>query len=182
MYAIPKRTREWLNITGGKLMDSLSHGFWTYYALQKKPFRWSAAIGGMLPDTSMYVFAGYLWGLGQFSILKPWLPQLYRYPAMTVSGSILHSIAVWIVVLLVGLVLGKGWVHWVAIGALGHIAIDMMTHKKFMDQYFWPYSDKRIQGLVDYHDPWFLLINWALIAGLVLSRLFFRDKKQVPTK
>ena len=161
-------------------MDTLSHGFWTYYMVRHQPLRCSAAIGGVAPDSFMYVFAGNLWLTGKFTITKHWLPQLFSQPTMWTMDSIFHSVPIWLSMLILAILLKKDWCIWTAFGGLGHIAVDMATHKQYIDGFFMPIYTYTFPGFVDYHTPLFTAIDCTAIFFAVLYA--YASKKFNPGK
>ncbi len=167
-------------------MDILSHALWSSIAAKTANKRhatkidpWWAGFWGAFPDLISFAplalvvifqtisgasFRSFQHssGIGQFTGLL--------YPA---SHSIIIFLAVFLIIWLV-----RHAPAWVMGGWALHIILDIGTHPEefYPTRFLWPLSDIHFGG-ISWRTPWFLLLDYALLA---LCFFLFRKEKGAP--
>jgi len=112
----------------------------------------AAAVGGLVPDLSLYVLAGgaiFLMGIPPGTVFG----QLYFSPGWQAIFAVDHSIPLWASLLVVMLALRSA--PGTAFGASGllHALIDFGVHHDDARRQLWPLSDYVFRSPVSYWDP-----------------------------
>lgn len=180
-------------------MNTIHHGFWTYFVLRKRKEVVKYAIfGSIFPDLIYYIMFFYILifgdvfsaqaiqDLGWGGVIHDLAHALFAHPVVDVLRKAAHSIFVW------GLVYGailfyKGWRlnRWTAFmyGWLGHVIIDLLTHVEDAVPVFYPVSDLIIRGPVSYWDRNHYGAEFSLINTiLVIIAIFYLVIKKVNAK
>ncbi|WP_281658473.1 metal-dependent hydrolase [Halobacillus sp. Cin3] len=173
-------------------MNTLHHGYWTFFATRKKKYTGWFVFGSILPDIVYYVMFLYLsvsrraWEVADdenpMRSLFHLVYDLFEHPVVFILRQAGHSVFVWAVVFVVLLVWkGRKLNAWTALayGWLGHIVLDLLTHVEDAVPMFYPVSSYTFRGPVsywddDYHAAAFSLVNTTLI---VLSLIYMFVKK-----
>jgi hypothetical protein len=164
-------------------MNTLHHGFWTYFLLRKKEYlvKWFV-IGAIAPDVIYFIMFLYM-GI-QKGILSPelfanlvklpmfgfssdmsnmaltqlhdFILEMFELPIVVILRFAGHSLVVWSIVF--GLVLWRTGLKLSPLKALiwgwtGHILTDFLTHVTDATPIFWPLSDIIIRGPISYWNP-----------------------------
>lgn len=165
-------------------MNTLHHGFWTYFVLRKRrELVKYAIVGSVFPDLVYYIMFFYilLFGdvfslqaiqdIGWGGVIHDLAHALFAHPVVEVLRQTAHSVLVWGIAFVV-VTLVKGWRlnKWSAFiyGWGGHVVVDLLTHVEDAIPIFYPVSDLIISGPVsywdrDYYGAEFSLINTILV-------------------
>jgi hypothetical protein len=180
-------------------MNTLHHGFWTYFFFRKKKHlvKW-LVFGAVAPDL-IYFIMFLVMGIQQ-GILKPgifldlfklpmfgfssnmsnmalaelhdFILEMFRHPLVEVLRYIGHSLFVW------GIIFGllsfkKGWrlspFMAFLLGWIGHIITDLLTHVTDATPIFYPISDLIIRGPISYWNPSYFGQEFNLINNLLFA-------------
>lgn len=173
-------------------MDTLSHGLWSLalfkllnLKFKKNKFNvWNAAFFGIFPDVFAFVIP---YSVFLFIFLFQGRLSIVNFEAMTESFpyyniinllyNISHSIIIFIIVfILVWLIFKKP--IWVMFGWLLHIIIDIPTHLigYFPTPMFWPISNFKINGIIYWREPLFMIIDIVLL--ITAYTVFFLIEKK----
>lgn len=173
-------------------MDIISHALWSGALFKsinikskKRKFNfWWAGFWGTFPDVFAFIipyiifFAIIIFQSG-FSISN--LSTAIESPPYSAIVEMLynisHSIIIFaIVFLLVWLIFRKP--IWILFGWLLHILIDIPTHTigHFATPMFWPISNFKINGLIYWREPLFIIIDIVLLI-LVYTWIFSKERK-----
>jgi hypothetical protein len=174
-------------------MDIISHGLWAgalskIVKLKKRKFNfWFAAFWGMFPDIFAFVIPFIIWIFALlFGIVS--LPDSINlgatpstfpyYNIIEILYNISHSLIIFSgIFLLVYLIFQKP--IWIMFGWLLHILIDMFTHirEHFPTPILWPLSNFKINGLIYWRNPWFMVGDVVLLI-IVYCIIFLRKKRK----
>jgi hypothetical protein len=177
-------------------MDIISHALWSSalfksinLKLKKKRFNfWWAAFWGTFPDVFAFVIPYIIFFIiiisqNGFNIKN--LITTIKSPAyesiIVILYSISHSLVIFaIVFLLVWLIFRKP--IWILFGWLLHILIDIPTHTigHFATPMFWPISNFKINGLIYWREPLFMIID--IIALIIVYWIILRKERQLKNK
>jgi len=138
----------------------------------------AAFLGGLLPDVSLYVMAG--WALFIQGIAPQTVFHVYFFsPEWMRVFAVDHSIPIWGMALGVGLWLKRDWLIAFSGAGLPHVGSDFLVHHDDARPQFWPLSDWIFRGPVSYWDDryygqYFAPFEMVLALGLcvVLWRRF----------
>ena len=175
-------------------MDILSHTLWAAAGatVVKRKFAPSfpvraTAFFGVFPDLFAFT-ALFFWIIGRFFLGHFGIPELPALPIaepvsetapiLRVSAflyTLSHSAVVFVIVAAIAY-LSRRRVPWSLSGWLLHIVIDIFTHSyhSYPTPVLWPISVWKFNGL-PWHEPWFMLVNYAALAGAYLG-LFEREQ------
>ncbi|WP_176140557.1 zinc dependent phospholipase C family protein [Halobacillus salinus] len=172
-------------------MNTLHHGYWTFFATRKQKYVGWFIFGSILPDIIYYVMFLYLAvERNALQVLDDPNPlrslfymsfDLFDYPVVIILRQVGHSLFVWGMFFLIIFVWkGRGLSKWTALayGWLGHVVIDILTHANDAVPMFYPISAYTFHSPISYWDDdhyagIFNLINTTLIL-LSLLYLFLR--------
>jgi len=174
-------------------MDIISHALWSSalfksfnLKLKKKKFNlWKAGIFGMFPDIVSFVIPLII--ILPVIILKKGfdineISSAIQNPSYTgiieMLYNISHSLIIFaIVFFLIWLIFKKP--IWIMFGWLLHILIDIPTHllSHFPTPMFWPISNFKINGIIYWREPLFMIIDIVLL-GIVWGIIFWIEKKR----
>ncbi|MCA0971616.1 metal-dependent hydrolase [Halobacillus litoralis] len=172
-------------------MNTLHHGYWTFFAARKKNFLGWFIFGSVLPDLIYYVMFIYLaiernalQVLGDPDPLRSLFflsHDLFDYQVVIILRQVGHSLFVWgVFMALVLLLKGRALSKWTALayGWLGHVVIDILTHAEDAVPLFYPISAFTFHSPISYWDDdhyagLFNLVNRTLI---LLSLLYLFSK------
>jgi hypothetical protein len=177
-------------------MDIISHALWSgalfksvNLKLKRKKFNfWWAAFWGTFPDVFAFVIPYIIFSIiilaqNGFNITN--LITVIKSPAYEsiIVGlyNISHSIIIFaIVFLLIWLIFRKP--IWILFGWLLHILIDIPTHTigHFATPMFWPISNFKINGLIYWREPLFMIID--IIALIIVYWIILRKERQLKNK
>ena len=190
-------------------MDILAHGLWTAAAytvankkrVQKKQKRlhvlW-ATFWGVFPDLFAFTLPWILilFGLATKTInpatipgpdsVEPPLPHSFPAGIFNLASSlynISHSAVVFgATILCVWIVTRK--IYWEMGGWLLHILIDIPTHAYsfFPTPVFWPISGWKFSHGISWGTPWFMAINYSLLAITYISLFIYPQLKSKTSK
>ncbi|MFD1020352.1 zinc dependent phospholipase C family protein [Thalassobacillus hwangdonensis] len=167
-------------------MNTLHHGFWTYFFIRKKQFVKYFIVGSVFPDLVYYVMFFFIffkrkaWELLADAppgyVLHQLVHEMFDNHAVIILRQAGHSIFVWGVVFLIILIWkGRKLTAWHALlyGWFGHIIVDLLTHVEDAVPVFYPVSSLVIRGPVSYWDDdhygdIFSIVNGVLIASTIL--------------
>ncbi|RWZ55006.1 hypothetical protein EQV77_12855 [Halobacillus fulvus] len=173
-------------------MNTLHHGYWTFFAVRKKKYVGWFVFGSILPDIVYYVMFIYLSVTrNAFQVVDDPDPMhslfrlihdLFEHPVVFVLRQAGHSLFIWgIAIVIILLWKGRRLTPWSALayGWLGHVVIDLLTHVEDAVPVFYPISSFTIRGPIsywddDYHAGVFSLVNTTLI---ILSLIYLFVKK-----
>lgn len=178
-------------------MDIISHALWSGALFKsinikskKKRFNfWWAAFWGIFPDTFAFIipyiiFFAIIISQSGFNISR--LSTAIESPPYSTIVKMLynisHSIIIFaIVFLLVWLVFRKP--IWILFGWLLHILIDIPTHTigHYATPMLWPISNFKINGLIYWREPLFMIIDIVLLI-LVYMWIFRAENKRIKKK
>lgn len=174
-------------------MDIISHALWSgalfksvNLKLKKKKFNfWWAAFWGGFPDVFAFVIPGVIF----FFVLlfekglnfASWVPVLQSSPYLNIFSmlyNISHSLIIFTAVFLIVWLIFKKPI-WILFGWLLHILIDIPTHLKthFATPMFWPVSNFKINGLIYWREPLFMIVDIILLA-IVWGVIFYLERKK----
>lgn len=173
-------------------MDIISHALWSsalFKSLNLKAKRnkfdlWKAALFGMFPDIISFVVP--------LMIILPLLVIQNGLNISEISNSIQspsysgiiemlynisHSLIVFSVVFLLIWIIFKKPI-WIMFGWLLHILIDIPTHllSHFPTPMFWPISNFKINGLIYWREPLFMIIDIILL--IIAWTILFKIQKK----
>ena len=174
-------------------MDIISHALWSgalfksiNIKLKKKKFNfWQAAFWGIFPDIFAFVIPFFIFLIiiisqEGFNITN--LGTIIQSPPYSsIIGmlyNISHSLIIFSVVfLIVWLIFRKP--IWIMLGWLLHILIDIPTHiiGHFPTPMFWPISTFKINGLIYWREPLFMIID-ILLLTIVYWMILTKEKKK----
>ncbi|MCA1011222.1 zinc dependent phospholipase C family protein [Halobacillus halophilus] len=173
-------------------MNTLHHGYWTFFVSRKQKHTPWFIFGSILPDIVYYVMFLYLCiSRNAFQVVDDPDPlkslfsivhDLFEHPVVSILRQAGHSIFIWMVIFVVVLVWkGRKLTKWSALmyGWLGHVVVDLLTHVEDAVPLFYPVSSYIFRSRVSYWDEdhyagIFSLINMVLI---VLSLVYLIVKK-----
>lgn len=161
-------------------MDLISHALWSsalfkYLNLRSKKKNkfnlWKAAIFGMFPDIVSFVIPSLI--ILPVLILKNGfnvnnLTATLQTPSYTYIIELLynisHSLVIFAIVFMLILLIFKKPI-WILFGWLLHILIDIPTHllSHFPTPMFWPISNFKINGIIYWREPLFMVIDIVLL-------------------
>ncbi len=151
-------------------MDFFSHVLWTYVLFRSLGFaeqdRVLASFFGVLPDLA-FVFAGLLLA-GKYWLadrsFKRIRPRVFAKGLLVYRSS--HSLVSFAVFFVLASLL-SGFPYWLSFGWMLHILLDLGTHKGSPvepQKPFFPFWNFSVKGWIWWRNPYFLIINWALLA------------------
>jgi len=172
-------------------MDIISHGLWSgalFKSVNLKPRKkkfnfWMAAFFGMFPDIVSFIIPSFIFFIiilfqGGFNLAN--LGTTIQAPSYSsiieMLYNISHSLIIFsLVFLIVWLIFRKP--IWIMFGWLLHILIDIPTHllEHFPTPMFWPISNFKINGLIYWRNPWFMIIDIALLM-VVYWIILYKEK------
>jgi hypothetical protein len=179
-------------------MDIISHALWSgalfksvNLKLKRKKFNfWWAAFWGMFPDLFAFVipyiifFVIIISGKGfVFSNLSSTLQSPPYSGVVEMLYAISHSLVIFTIVFLLMWIIFRKPV-WILFGWLLHILIDIPTHLigHFATPMFWPISNFRVNGLIYWREPLFIIIDVILLVvvyWIILSKeIKLRNKRR----
>jgi hypothetical protein len=177
-------------------MDIISHALWSgalfksiNIKLKKKKFKfWQAAFFGMFPDIISFVipfiiFLPIIISQQGFNLSKLSIAvQSPPYSSIIeMLYNISHSVIIFsIVFLLIWLIFRKP--IWILFGWLLHILIDIPTHLigHFATPMFWPLSNFKINGIIYWREPFFMIIDIILL--IIVYWIILRKENKVKKK
>ncbi|MCX6750184.1 MAG: hypothetical protein NTZ83_01890 [Candidatus Pacearchaeota archaeon] len=174
-------------------MDIISHGLWTgalfksiNLKLKKKKFSfWKAAFWGMFPDVFAFIIPFIIFFLiiilqNGFNLTN--LATTIQSPPYSgiieMLYNISHSLIIFsIAFFLIWLIFKKP--IWILFGWLLHILIDIPTHliQHFPTPMLWPISNFKINGLIYWREPAFMIVDAALLI-IVYWIILGKEKKK----
>jgi hypothetical protein len=174
-------------------MDIISHALWSstlFKSLElkskKKKFNlWKAAIFGMFPDIFAFVIPLFIFSIiiilqNGFNI-SGFIATIQSSPYSDVVEmlyNISHSVVIFsLTFLLIWLIFRKP--IWIMFGWLLHILIDIPTHllSHFPTPMFWPISNFRINGIIYWREPLFMILDIMLLI-IVYGIIFYLERKK----
>jgi len=173
-------------------MDIISHALWSgalfksvNLKLKRKNFNfWWAAFWGMFPDLFAFVipyiifFIIIISGKGfVFSNLSSTVQSPPYSGIVETLYTISHSLVIFTIVFLLMWVIFRKPV-WILFGWLLHILIDIPTHLigHFATPMFWPISNFRINGLIYWREPLFMIID--IITLIIIYWIILKKEKK----
>lgn len=111
-----------------------------------------AILGGLLPDMPAYVFFFYNTVILGVSQQQLW-DVLYFDSAWTPYVTLSHSFILWPALLLLGHVVGKKLLFWIAAGGILHSFMDFTVHVDDAYRHLWPLTDWKFESPLSYWDP-----------------------------
>ncbi|MBU1196883.1 hypothetical protein KJ765_00065 [Candidatus Micrarchaeota archaeon] len=148
-------------------MDFFSHVIWTYLLFRSFGFDNSlvaqSVFFGLLPDLT-FVIAGILLG-SKYWIEEGKRPTRERLRSVFFMYRYSHSFVSFAAFLVISSLL-FGSVYWPAFAWFLHILLDLWTHRGSPvepQKPFFPLSDFSVRGWIWWRNPYFLIVNWALI-------------------
>lgn len=174
-------------------MDIISHGLWSgilfkSIKLKKKKFNfWCAAFWGMFPDIFAFIIPFIIW-IFALIVGSESLPSSLKFDTITsafpysnlvvILYNISHSLIILLIVFLLAWLIFRKPI-WIMLGWLLHILIDIPTHllKHFPTPMLWPISNFKINGLIYWREPLFMVLDIALLI-IVYWTVFVRKKKR----
>ena len=177
-------------------MDIISHALWSgalfksvNIKLKKRKFNfWLAAFWGIFPDMFAFVIPYLI--LSVIVLSKNGLDfftsglfnqTIESYSFISTLYNISHSIIIFaIIFLLIWLIFRKPM--WVLFGWLLHILIDIPTHLigHFATPMFWPISNFKINGIIYWREPLFMIID--ILALVIVYWIILRKEKKLKNK
>jgi hypothetical protein len=174
-------------------MDIISHALWSGALLKsvnlklkkKKLNFWMAAFFGMFPDIFAFVIPSFIFFIliilkEEFNITN--LGIILQSPPYSnivdMLYNISHSLIIFsLVFLIVWLIFRKP--IWIMLGWLLHILIDIPTHLigYFPTPFLWPISNFKINGLIYWREPAFMIIDIVLLI-IVYWMILTKEKKK----
>ena len=157
-------------------MDIFAHGAWSYILFHKSKKPWLAVLFGLLPD--LVSFAPYFIYRLFTGIQIGGRPDLTKVPAWVFTNyGFGHSLFTIALLLLVIYMFNKKIPIYVWAWPIA-ILVDIPTHsREFLPTPFlWPISNWRFPG-ISWGTPWFMVLNWSLIIGFLLTIWILRKKK-----
>ena len=176
-------------------MNTLHHGYWTFFAARKQKHLGWFIFGSLLPDIVYYVMFLYLAiTRNAFQVIGDDSPMrslfglvhdLFEHPVVFILRQAGHSLFVWGIVFAIVLIWkGRKLTKATALmyGWLGHVILDILTHNQDAVPMFYPVSAYTFHSPVSYWDNdhyagIFSLVNTTLIA-LSLLYLFYKKWKR----
>jgi len=181
-------------------MDIFSHGLWAAAAAKgvnksqnkRRVNVWATAMWGIFPDLFAFVIP-FAWMIvafisgdisgGDFHV-RPAGEELTNPNMVVVSQfshalyNMSHSLFIFAIVFL-GVWLYFRQARLELLGWLLHIVIDIPTHTAafFPTPIFWPFFDWKFLYGFSWGQPWFLILNYSLLACLYLY--FWKGKKKL---
>lgn len=154
-------------------MDELAHALWAYGILNKSKHPWLVILFAVLPD--IVIFFPYI----LYTVIAKGFqfghPDISNIPAIVFTAyNITHSfIIVAAVFLMIYLIKKRIYIFLYAWPI--HILLDIPTHTNefFPTLFLYPLSDFYING-INWATPWFMALNYSLIALLFIFILFKR--------
>ena len=173
-------------------MDIISHALWSgalfesvNLKLKKKRFNfWWAAFWGVFPDVFAFVIPYFIFfiiiisqkGFNLINLNK--IIQSSPYSGIiNILYNISHSLIIFIIVFLLAWVIFKKPI-WIMCGWLLHILIDIPTHTigHFATPMLWPISNFKINGLIYWREPLFMIID--IVALIIVYWIILRKEKK----
>ncbi|MGY4884991.1 MAG: metal-dependent hydrolase [Nanobdellota archaeon] len=173
-------------------MDTISHALWggalfksINIKSKKKRFKfWQAAFFGMFPDIISFVIPFIIFfiiiitqtGFNIAAISDTVLSPPYSN-IVDMLYNISHSLIIFsLVFLLIWLIFRRP--IWIVCGWLLHILIDIPTHLKshFPTPMLWPISNFKINGIIYWREPLFMIIDILLLI-IVYWVILWKERK-----
>ena len=178
-------------------MNTLHHGYWTYFfARKKKKLVKYAIIGGIAPDLiyfAMFIYLSFSENLysiitseNRSSSFHRFIHLLFEHPVGSLMRQMGHSIFIWSVVF-AGIVLLKGFKlnKWTAFlyGWLGHIIVDFLTHANDAIPIFYPVHPYVFHSPISYWDSRhdgdiFSIVNYLLMGSSIVYLLIQKKRRK----
>jgi hypothetical protein len=174
-------------------MDIISHALWSgalfksiNIKLKKRKFKfWQAAFFGIFPDVFAFVIPGIIFFFiiifqEGFNFIN--LPIIIQSPPYSdiiyMLYNISHSLIIFSVVFLITYLIFKKPI-WIMFGWLLHILIDIPTHliEHFPTPMFWPISNFKINGLIYWREPAFMIVDVILLI-IAYWMILAKEKKR----
>src|SRR6185436_3639920 len=130
-------------------MNTHSHGFFTYAALQGHPDVALAVAGSVMPDLP-FAF-GYPFFAGREGISHDTWVSNKKNPIIRTAVALTHSYVSWFLVTLFVLALAPQAAMFVW-GWLSHITIDFCTHNHAAHAHFYPFSEWRFRSPISFYE------------------------------
>ncbi len=136
----------------------------------------AAAIGGLLPDMSLFVMVGWQ----RLAVGRSWdqiFKEDYGAPFWQSVFAVDNSIPLWGALLAAALLFRRDWIAVLAASALLHLAFDLPLHHNDARPHFWPLSNWVFESPVSYWDPAHygrIVAPLELIACVVLTIVLWR--------
>lgn len=118
---------------------------------ENRKVTWAALAGGLAPDLSLYLMAGFSLFILQLSP-QTVFDELYFSDSWQAVFAIDNSFFVWIGIIGLGFLLGLRWLRAFGAGGFLHIALDFPLHHDDGRAHFWPLSDWVYESPVSYWD------------------------------
>jgi hypothetical protein len=151
-------------------MRTYTHGVigYLFYAKRSRQEQWLAAIGGMLPDVFLALgfVAHYLEYVTQSAIAAA-LHRLLHHSAMHTVTVSLHSFVIVGPLLVLSYGLYKPALP-LFVGMIAHGIVDLLTHRQWAYNHFFPLPLAPIVGLFSYTGVGFTLVEHALLLVFVV--------------
>jgi len=115
-----------------------------------KKERWSAVLGGIIPDIGIYVlfFYAFIAGIPQSTVWG----EIYFQPGWQLAAHLLHSFPLFIALGVLAWLIKKRWLLIFAISGFLHALADFFTHADDAHRQFLPFSDYRFESPISYWD------------------------------
>ncbi|GEN54407.1 metal-dependent hydrolase [Halobacillus faecis] len=177
-------------------MNTLHHGYWTFFATRKQRFTGWFIFGSLSPDIVYYVMFIYLsvrrqaWQVvddaDPMRSLFGLVHDLFEHPVVFILRHAGHSLFVWGIFFVIVLIWkGRELSMWTAFsyGWLGHVILDILTHADDAVPVFYPISSYTFNSPVSYWDDdhyanVFSLVNTFLIAVSLLYLIIGKIRKK----
>jgi hypothetical protein len=179
-------------------MNTLHHGFWTYFVFRKKKHlvKWFI-LGAIAPDLIyffMFLYLGIQKGILSPSLLSDlfkmpmfgfssemsnmaltelhdFILQMFQHPFVVVLRFAGHSLLIW------GIISGiTFWIKGLKLSPLtallwgwfGHIITDLLTHATDATPIFYPVSDLIIRSPISYWNPEYYGVEFNIVNNILL--------------
>ena len=166
-------------------MNSPTHTLLALALLSKRGDRkrnWAVALGSIIPDVAIYLWAPYQRFVNGVSGEKLWR-ELYFAEPMQNLIAYFNSIPIYGALAILGYVMrAKTWgklMLFFALAALTHMATDLPVHNHDAYRHFWPLSDWRFISPLSYyesehHAGWVMVVELAIwvTSSIVLWKRF----------
>jgi len=166
-------------------MLTTSHALMGYLIYEKKSKneRIYVVIGSVIPDITFFVAIPFLFIVSPQQLLDSFLSHkdIYASNADFIIGSILNSAWLWIAIIGLGKFLWKPLLPF-GIGAIVHAFADALTHQgSWAWNHLYPLKIAPVQGLFDFMNPWFLLVEHTIWLIIFAPRIWRHFQKKAVT-